>query len=58
MPRIIIPQTVLALRGSGGIKKECWWNIVATARPTGHEKCKKNNEFLSILKKMVLALEF
>ena len=49
---------MLALRGSGGIKKECWWKVVATARPTGHEKCKENNEFLSFLKKMVLALEF
>ena len=47
----IFPQTVLALRGSGGIKKECWWNIVASARPTGHARCQKNNAFLSILKK-------
>ena len=31
--------------------KECWWNIVATARPTGHAKCQKNNEFIIFFKK-------
>ena len=54
---ILIPQTVLALRGSGGIKG----GLVKGSRlqgPTGHHRTRKSIEFLSFLKKMVLALEF
>ena len=48
--RVFFPQTVLALRGSGGIKGELVEGCRLQAS-TGHAKCQKNNEFLSFFKK-------
>ena len=44
-----IPQTVLALRGSGGFKG--WLKVAASDRLGAHGKSLKNNEFLSFFKK-------